>query len=48
MVPEPLRHHERGDDGRVTQYFLADPHLPDEDEDDGGDPRAEGDPGPQG
>jgi hypothetical protein len=30
MVPEPLRHHDRGGDGRVAQYFLADPHLPDE------------------
>lgn len=35
MVPEPLHHHERQDDGALTQYFLADPHLPDEDEDDG-------------
>lgn len=35
MVPEPLRHHERGDDGAFTQYFLADPHLPDEDGVDG-------------
>ena len=33
MVPEPLRHHERSHDGRFTQYLLADPHLPDEDED---------------
>jgi hypothetical protein len=32
MVPEPLHHHERRDDGRFTQYFLADPHLPDEHE----------------
>jgi hypothetical protein len=38
MVPEPLHHHERGDDGAFTQYFLADPHLPDEDEDLGEDP----------
>jgi hypothetical protein len=48
MAPEPLRHHERSDDGRLTQYLLADPHLPDEDEDDGGDPRAEDDPRPEG
>jgi hypothetical protein len=32
MVPEPLHHHERSLDGRLTQYLLADPHLPDEDE----------------
>jgi hypothetical protein len=33
MVPEPVRHHERSDDGPLTQYLLADPHLPgDEDE----------------
>ena len=32
MVPEPLHHHERDDDGRFTQYLLADPHLPDEDD----------------
>ena len=32
MVPEPLHHHERNDDGRFTQYLLADPHLPDEDD----------------
>lgn len=32
MVPEPLHHHERSDDGRFTQYLLADPHLPDEDD----------------
>ncbi|RJS46065.1 hypothetical protein D4739_07430 [Nocardioides cavernaquae] len=32
MMPEPIRHHERQDDGRVAQYFLADPHLPDEDD----------------
>ena len=33
MVPEPLRHHERGADGRFTQYLLADPHLPDDEAD---------------
>lgn len=30
MVPEPEHHHERGQDGPMTQYLLADPHLPDE------------------
>jgi len=30
MMPEPIRHHDRDHDGRVTQYFLADPHLPDD------------------
>jgi hypothetical protein len=30
MVPEPLHHHERADDGRFTQYLLADPHLPED------------------
>lgn len=34
MVPEPVRHHERADDGPLTQYLLADPHLP---EDEGSD-----------
>ncbi len=32
MVPEPLHHHERNDDGALTQYLLGDPHLPDEDD----------------
>jgi hypothetical protein len=31
MVPEPVRHHDRTHQGRLTQYLLADPHL-DEDE----------------
>lgn len=40
MVPEPLRHHPREADGPFTQYLLADPHLPDEDDaDPGEDPR---------
>ncbi|HEX8779898.1 MAG TPA: hypothetical protein VF728_01840 [Nocardioides sp.] len=30
MVPEPVRHHERSADGRLTQYLLADPHLPED------------------
>jgi hypothetical protein len=34
MVPEPIHHHDRAHDGRLTQYLLADPHLPeDQDED---------------
>jgi hypothetical protein len=40
MAPEPLRHHERGADGRFTQYLLADPHLPDEDDEDDEDEEA--------
>jgi hypothetical protein len=28
MVPEPVHHHDREKDGRLTQYLLADPHLP--------------------
>lgn len=32
MVPEPERHHERRQDGPLTQYLLADPHLPDEED----------------
>lgn len=28
MVPEPVRVHDREHQGRFTQYFLADPHLP--------------------
>lgn len=27
MVPEPVRHHDREHQGKVTQYLLADPHL---------------------
>lgn len=30
MVPEPIHHHDRSKDGKVAQYFLADPHLPDD------------------
>lgn len=30
MLPEPVRHHDRGHDGKVAQYFLADPHLPED------------------
>ena len=30
MVPEPVRHHDRDHQGRLTQYLLADPHLPEE------------------
>lgn len=30
MVPEPVRHHDREHQGKVTQYLLADPHLPDD------------------
>lgn len=48
MVPEPLRHHERSGDGRLTQYFLADPHLPDEGGGDGGAPESRESPGRQG
>lgn len=32
MIPEPVKPHDRERDGRMTQYLLADPHLP-EDED---------------
>lgn len=32
MIPEPLHHHDREHDGLLTQYLLADPHLPEEDE----------------
>jgi hypothetical protein len=32
MVPEPVRHHDRGHQGPLTQYLLADPHLDEEDE----------------
>lgn len=27
MVPEPVRHHDREHQGKVTQYLLADPHM---------------------
>ena len=30
MVPEPVRHHDRDHQGKLTQYLLADPHLPDD------------------
>ena len=30
MVPEPERHHDRGRQGPLTQYLLADPHLEEE------------------
>lgn len=30
MVPEPVRHHDREKDGKLAQYLLADPHLPDD------------------
>jgi hypothetical protein len=30
MVPEPVRHHDRDHQGPLTQYLLADPHLPDD------------------
>ena len=29
MVPEPVRHHDREHQGKMAQYLLADPHLPD-------------------
>lgn len=32
MAPEPIRHHDRSKDGPIAQYFLADPHLPDDEE----------------
>jgi hypothetical protein len=32
MVPEPVRHHDRDHQGPLTQYFLADPHLPEDQE----------------
>lgn len=31
MMPEPVHHHERRDQGPITQYLLADPHLPGDD-----------------
>jgi len=33
MIPEPVRHHDREHQGRLTQYLLADPHLEEEPED---------------
>jgi hypothetical protein len=30
MMPEPIHHHDRSHDGPMTQYLLADPHLPDD------------------
>jgi hypothetical protein len=32
MIPEPVKAHDRGHDGKVTQYLLADPHLEEEEE----------------
>lgn len=32
MIPEPVRHRDREHQGRLTQYLLADPHLPDEEQ----------------
>jgi hypothetical protein len=32
MVPEPIHHHDRSHDGKFAQYFLADPHLPDDED----------------
>ncbi|WP_067438531.1 hypothetical protein [Nocardioides jensenii] len=31
MIPEPVKPHDREHDGRLTQYLLADPHLPGDD-----------------
>jgi hypothetical protein len=30
MIPEPVHPHDRDHDGRLTQYLLADPHVPEE------------------
>jgi hypothetical protein len=30
MIPEPVRDHDWHDDGKVTQYLLADPHIDEE------------------
>jgi hypothetical protein len=30
MIPEPVRDHDWHDDGKVTQYLLADPHIEEE------------------
>lgn len=32
MMPEPVHHHDRSADGKLVQYLLADPHLPDEEQ----------------
>lgn len=32
MMPEPIHRHERSADGKLTQYLLADPHLPGDEE----------------
>lgn len=32
MMPEPVHHHDRSDDGPLAQYLLADPHLPGDEE----------------
>jgi hypothetical protein len=32
MIPEPVHPHDRAHDGRFAQYFLADPHLPDDED----------------
>ena len=32
MMPEPIHHHDRSQDGPITQYLLADPHLPEDEE----------------
>jgi hypothetical protein len=30
MIPEPVHPHDRDHEGRLTQYLLADPHVPEE------------------
>jgi hypothetical protein len=30
MVPEPVKPHDRSHDGKLAQYLLADPHLPED------------------
>lgn len=30
MIPEPVKPHDRAHDGLLTQYLLADPHLPED------------------
>ncbi len=30
MIPEPVQPHDRSHDRRIAQYFLVDPHLPDD------------------
>jgi hypothetical protein len=32
MIPEPVKPHDRAHDGKLAQYFLADPHLPDDED----------------